>query len=229
MARVFPKLETVKIFLRPLPQKCRCRKLFDSQHVEAFQIHAKSPWERFCHVFSSLSWKLIWKMPPLALGAVLVVFVNRLTVDGKYPVQDCEYFQLPIQMQLSEKRKTFSQFFFFHFWKLHQILKILKKMMILIVNGYPKLGTVIILLRPLSKKRRFRTRFDSQHVKVSQIRAKSQWERLRHVFPSLSGKLIWKMSPLVLDEVLVVFVNRLTADGRYPVRDCDTLLLRIQM
>ena len=47
----------------------------------------------------------------------------------------------------------------------------LKKMMILIANGYPKLGTVIILLRPLSKKRRFRTRFDSQHVKVSQIRA----------------------------------------------------------
>ena len=112
---VVPKLETVKIFLRPLPQKCRCRKLFDSQHMEAFQIHAKSPWERFCHVFSSLSGKLIWKMSPLALGEVLVVFVNRLTADGKYPVQDCEYFQLPIQMQLSEKRKTFSQFFFFPF------------------------------------------------------------------------------------------------------------------
>ena len=102
-------------------------------------------------------------------------------------------------------------------------------MMILIVNGYPKLGTVIILLRPLSKKRRFRTRFDSQHVKVSQIRAKSQWERLRHVFPSLSGKLIWKMSPLVLGEVLVVFVNRLTADGKYPVQDCENLQLPIQM
>ena len=168
-------------------------------------------------------------MSRLGLGEILGVFVETVTADSKYPVPDFKNFQLPIQMQLSEKRKTFSQFFFFHFWKLHQILKILKKMMILIVNGYPKLGTVIILLRPLSKKRRFRTRFDSQHVKVSQIRAKSQWERLRHVFPSLSGKLIWKMFPLVLDEVLVVFVNRLTADARYPVRDCDTLLLRIQM
>ena len=44
-------------------------------------------------------------------GEVLVVFVNRLTADGKYPVQECDILQLPIQMQLSEKRKTFSEFF----------------------------------------------------------------------------------------------------------------------
>ena len=50
-------------------------------------------------------------MSPLLLGEALVVFVNRLTADGKYPVQDCENLQLPIQMQLSEKRKSFSEFF----------------------------------------------------------------------------------------------------------------------
>ena len=50
-------------------------------------------------------------MCPLLLGEVLVVFLNRLTAGGKYPVQDCENLQLPIQMQLSEKRKTFSEFF----------------------------------------------------------------------------------------------------------------------
>ena len=47
----------------------------------------------------------------LVLGEILGVFVNRLTADGKYPVQDCENLQLPIQMQLFEKRKTFSEFF----------------------------------------------------------------------------------------------------------------------
>ena len=36
---------------------------------------------------------------------------NKLVADGKYPVQYCENFQLPIQMQLSEKRETFPQFF----------------------------------------------------------------------------------------------------------------------
>ena len=50
-------------------------------------------------------------MSPLVLGEILGVFVNTLTADGKYPVQGCENLQLPIQMQLSEKRKTFSQFF----------------------------------------------------------------------------------------------------------------------
>ena len=40
-----------------------------------------------------------------------MVFVHRLTADGKYPVQDCETLQLPIQMQLSQKRKSFIQFF----------------------------------------------------------------------------------------------------------------------
>ena len=45
--------------------------------------------------------------------------------------------------------------------------------MILIANVFPKLETVKILLRPLSKKRRFRTRFDSEHVKASQTLAKS--------------------------------------------------------
>ena len=47
----------------------------------------------------------------LVLVKVLVVFVNELTADGKYPVQDCENFQLPIQMIFSEKQKTFSKFF----------------------------------------------------------------------------------------------------------------------
>ena len=50
-------------------------------------------------------------MSPLVLGEMLEVFVNTLPVDGKYPVQGCENLQLPIQMQLSEKRKTFSEFF----------------------------------------------------------------------------------------------------------------------
>ena len=47
----------------------------------------------------------------LVLGEVLGVFVNTLTTNGKYPVQDCKNFQLPIQMQLSRKRNIFSEFF----------------------------------------------------------------------------------------------------------------------
>ena len=46
------------------------------------------------------------KMSPIMLGEAFAVFLNRLTADSKYPVQDCENLQLHIQMQLSQK-KTF--------------------------------------------------------------------------------------------------------------------------
>ena len=49
-------------------------------------------------------------MSPLVLFETLSVFVNTLTDDSKYPVRGCRNLQLPIQMQLPEKRKTFSQF-----------------------------------------------------------------------------------------------------------------------
>ena len=50
-------------------------------------------------------------MSPLVLSEILWVFLNTLIVDGTHPVEDFENLQLPIQMQLSEKRKTFSQLF----------------------------------------------------------------------------------------------------------------------
>ena len=49
-------------------------------------------------------------MSPLVLGEVIVVFVKRLTADGKYALQDCEKLKLPIQMQLPRKRKRFLEF-----------------------------------------------------------------------------------------------------------------------
>ena len=105
------ELQTVNISARALSKKRRFRTRFHIQHVKASQILAKSLCQRFYHVFLSFSGKLIWKMSPLVLGEILGVFVNTLTADGKYFFQDWQNLQLPIQMQWSEKRKTFSQFF----------------------------------------------------------------------------------------------------------------------
>ena len=138
-------------------------------------------------------------------------------------------FPTPNSNAIIWKTKNFFSIFFCHFWKLHQILKILKKKMIFIANVCPILQTVKNFVTPLCKKRRFGTRFDSQHVKVSRILAKSPREHFYHVFSSFWGKLIWKMSPLVLGEILGVFVNTLTADGKYPVQGCENLHLPIQM
>ena len=80
------------------------------------------------------------------LGEIVGVFVKTLTSDGKYPVQGSENLQLPIHMQLSEKQKTFSPFFF-HFWILDQSLNTLKEKIIVIANVLPKLQTVKIFVR----------------------------------------------------------------------------------
>ena len=55
-------------------------------------------------------------------------------------------------------------------------------MMIVIANVSPKLQTVKDLVRQHSKKRRFRTSFDKQHVKGSQILAKFALEHFYHIF-----------------------------------------------
>ena len=41
--------------------------------------------------------------------------------------------------------------------------------------------------------------------------------------------MICKISPLLKFEILGVFVDALTADGKYPKRDCENLQLSIQM
>ena len=87
-------------------------------------------------------------MSPLVLGEILGVFVNTLTADGKYPVQGCENLQLPIQMQLSEKRKTFSEFFVSF---LESTSNFKHFVMIVIANVFPKLQSMKILVKPLSK------------------------------------------------------------------------------
>ena len=84
--------------------------------------------------------------------------------------------------------------------------------------------TVKYLFGPLSKKRRFRTSFDSQHVKESQTFVKSAWEHFYHIFSSLwLEKMIWKISPLLEFEIIGVFVNTLTGDEKYVVPECENL------
>ena len=166
IANVLMKLETVKNFVRKFSKKRRYTIRFDSQNVKASQMLGKSPCELFYHVFLSLSWKLIWKMSPLVLGEILRVFVKTLTADDKYPLEDCENLQLPIQMQLSGKQTTFAEFFV-PFLESTPNFKFFERKANRNSECIPKLETVKNLLRTLSKKRRFRTCFDSQHVKAS--------------------------------------------------------------
>ena len=183
IGNVFPKLETLKNLVRTLSKKHSFRTRFYRQHVKASQILATSLWQRFYHVFSSFSLKLIWKMFPLVLDEISEVSVNTLTADGKYFVHDFENLPLKIQMHYRKNKKLFL-YFLFHFWNLHKILNVFKKRVIAIANVFPKSQTLKNFVRSPSKKCCFRTGFESQHVKASQILAKSQWECFYHGFSS---------------------------------------------
>ena len=192
----------------------------------------KARWNLYERSFIKFLWSLwgkvtskissLWKFESLG------VFVNTLTANEKYPVPDCENLQFNIEMQLSCKRKTFSDFLF-NWWNLHQILNIFGKKTIGIANIFPRLGTAKNLVKPLSKNHCFRTSFNRQQVKGSQTLVKSTGEIFYHIFWSLWGKMTCKIWPLLNFEILRVFVNTLTAEDKYPVGDCQNLQFNIEM
>ena len=53
---------------------------------------------------------MIWKTSPWLKVEIIGLFANTWTDDYKYPVTDCENLSFPIQIQLSFKQKTFSDF-----------------------------------------------------------------------------------------------------------------------
>ena len=89
-------------------------------------------------------------MSPPVLREILGMSVNTLTAAAKYFLEDCEIQHLPIEMQLSKKKKHFHNSLFY-FWNLHNLLNILKQRMIVIGNVFQKLVNVQYFLRSLSK------------------------------------------------------------------------------
>ena len=63
------------------------------------------------------------------------------------------------------------------------------------------------MARPLTKQRPVRTSFDSQRVKRLQTLVKSSWEDFYHIFSSMWGEMIWKISLWFNFEIIGVFLN----------------------
>ena len=111
IANVFPKLAIVQCLVTPLTIQRRLKTLFDSQHVKRFQTLVKPSWEHFYQIFSSLWGEIIWKTSPWFKFGIIGLFANTWTAHYKYPVPDCGNLLFPIQIQLSEKQKSFSLLF----------------------------------------------------------------------------------------------------------------------
>ena len=94
-----------------MSKKCRFTGPFDKQHGKRAQALLKSASQHHYHIHRSLLNKLSWKKSLLLTCKILGLLVNTLATDEKYPVLNRDNLTIPIQMQLSQKQKTFSQIF----------------------------------------------------------------------------------------------------------------------
>ena len=194
IANVFPKLATVEGLLMPLTIQRRLKTSFDSQHVKRFQTPVKSSWEHFYHIFSSLWGEIIWKLSPWLKFEIIEFLLTHGLPITSILFRIVRICHSPFKSSYIKNKKHFLCFLF-HLWNLHQILNIFQKRKILIANVFAKLATVQGLVTPLTIQRRLKTSFDSRHVKRFQTLVKSSWEHFYHIFPSMCGEIIWKLSP----------------------------------
>ena len=85
------------------------------------------------------------------------------------------------------------------------------------------------MVSPLTIQRRLQTSFDNQHVKRFKTLVESSSDYFYHIFLSLWEDIIWKISPWLKVEIIELFVKPWTADYKYPLPDCENLLLPIQI
>ena len=137
-------------------------------------------------------------------------------------------FAIPHSNPVILKTKTFSRFFI-SFMQSPSNFEHFEKNLIVIANVFPKLTTIQGFVTPLIIQCRLKTSFDSQHVKPFHTLVKSSWQHFYHIFSSLWGEIIWKISPPLKFEIIGLFINTWTADYKYPVTDYENLQFPIQI
>ena len=112
--------------VRSLYKKCRLRQPFNKQYDKRALALLIPASKHLYLIHWSLLSQLSWKKSLLLTSKILVLLVNTLAADEKYPVLNRDNLTIPIQMQLSNQQKLFLNFLL-HFWNLAEILNILKK------------------------------------------------------------------------------------------------------
>ena len=107
----FPKLRTEKNLVRSMPKKSSLEGSFGKQHGKRAQTLLKFAWQHLYHIYWSLWRQLTFKKFLLVICKISRLFPNTLSADGKYSLLNRDNLTQPIQMQLSRKQKTFSDFF----------------------------------------------------------------------------------------------------------------------
>ena len=110
-SRGFPKLRTPKNMVTSMSKKSRFKGSFGKQHGKRAQTLLKFAWQNLYHIYWWLWRQLTFRKSVLVISKISRLFPNRLSGDGKYSLFNRDNLTQSIQMQLSRKQKTFSEFF----------------------------------------------------------------------------------------------------------------------
>ena len=111
IADVFPKLRTPKNVIRKMSEKPGLRGPFQKKHRKRPQKLLQSWRRQLYHIYWSLWTSFSWKKSVLVICKILRLFLNTLTADDKYSLHNRDNLTELIQILLSQKLKTSSQFF----------------------------------------------------------------------------------------------------------------------
>ena len=110
MADVFPILRTQKNLLRPISKKSLFKGFYKKQHGKCAQTLLKCEGQLLYDIHWSMWRQLSSKKSLLVICKISRLFPNTLSADAKYSVFNRDNLTQPIQMQLSRKQKTISEF-----------------------------------------------------------------------------------------------------------------------
>ena len=211
-----------------MTNKSSFRRPFDKQHGRRAQELLKSASNHLDHIHWSLSSQLSWKKSLLLTCKSLVLLVNTLSADEKYPVLNRNDLTIPVQMQLPQKQKT-SFKFLSSFLKSRLNFQYFETKVDPQRFCFSEFTDSENVVRKMSKKCRFRRPFDKQHGKRAKALSKSVSQQLYDIHWWLPSQLSWKRSLLMTCKILAQLVNSLAADEKYPVFSGDNFTIAIQM
>ena len=108
----FPKLRTQKNVLRWMPKKFRFKWSFGKEHGKRAQTLLKFTWQNLYHIYWLLGRQFTFKKSLSVICKIWRVFPSTLSTDGNYSLLNRDNLTQPIQMQVSRKERTISEFFF---------------------------------------------------------------------------------------------------------------------
>ena len=94
-----------------MSKKSDFRGCFEKQYDKPAQKLFKSASQHIYPIHWSLARSFCWKKSLLLTYQIVRVLVNTLATDEEYSVLNRENLRIPIELQLSQKQKNFSEFF----------------------------------------------------------------------------------------------------------------------